>query len=330
MSYSHFSKAERNVVYFMREIKKCTLRTIAEALGRSVSSISRELRRNVDVRGEYHPDLACVLYWKRRERLVVRLKTGDFRLMRLVVERLEEGWSPEQISGRFRYVEFKTDPRYWVSHETIYRYLKADRAQGGKLYRLLRRSRLRKYERKGRGGMLGRMMDRVSIDERPPVVKLQTRFGDWEGDTIRGGKGQGHAATFVERKSLFLVAALMKDAKADTLRRAARTSFDGIPNGLIHTITVDNGKEFATFKDIETDFDTSIYFAHPYSAWERGINENTNGLLRQYIPKKTNLLTLSPTKLKEAIERLNTRPRKKLKYRTPQEVFSNARVALDT
>ncbi len=328
MSYSHFSKAERKVVYFMREIKECSLRAIAEALGRSVSTISRELRRNVDGRGDYHPDLACVLYWKRRERLVVRPKTEDRQLMRLVVGRLEEGWSPEQISGRFRYVEFKDDPKYWISHETIYRYVKADRRRGGKLYRLLRRGRLRKYERKGRGGMLGRMMNRTFIDKRPAEVKAQVRFGDWEGDTIRGGKGQGHAATFVERKSLFLVAALMKDAKADTLWRAARTAFEGIPNGLIHTITVDNGKEFAAFENIETDFDTSVYFAHPYSAWERGINENTNGLLRQYIPKKTNLLTLSPTKFKEAIDRLNNRPRKKLKYRSPQEVFTDVCVAL--
>ena len=330
MSYSHFSKAERKVVYFMREIRKCTLRAIAEALGRSVSSISRELRRNLDFRGEYHPDLACVLYWKRRERLVVRPKTEDRPLMQRVVERLREGWSPEQISGRFRYVEFQNNPGNWVSHETIYRYIKADRQRGGTLYRLLRRSRLRKYERKGKGGMLGRMMNRTFIDERPVEVDLQTRFGDWEGDTIRGSKAQGHAATFVERKSLFLVAALMKDAKADTLWRAARTAFDSIPNGLIHTITVDNGKEFAAYKNIERDFDTTVYFAHPYSAWERGINENTNGLLRQYIPKKTNLLTFSPTTFKELINKLNKRPRKKLNYRTPQEVFSNARVALDT
>ena len=121
MSYSHFSKAERKVVYFMREIKKCSLRAIAEALGRSVSSISRELRRNVDVRGEYHPDMACVLYWQRRERLVVRPKSEHRQLMRLVVGRLNEGWSHEQISGRFRHVEFKDDLEYWISHETIYR-----------------------------------------------------------------------------------------------------------------------------------------------------------------------------------------------------------------
>ncbi len=330
MSYGHLSKAERKVVYFMREIRQCSLRVIAEALGRSVSTISRELRRNLDGRGEYHPDMACVLYWQRRERLVVRPKTEHRQLMRLVVGRLTEGWSPEQIAGRFRYVKFKDDPEYWISHETIYRYVKADRQQGGKLYRLLRRSRLRKYERKGHGGMLGRMMHRTSIDERPPEVQMQTRYGDWEGDTIRGVKSQGHAATFVERKSLFLVAALMKDAKADTLHQAACTAFDGIPNALIHTITVDNGKEFASYPEIEKDLETSIYFAHPYSAWERGINENTNGLLRQYIPKKTNLLTLSPSKLKEAIDRLNTRPRKKLNYRTPQEVFSNICVALGT
>lgn len=330
MSYTHLSKAERTVVYFMRERKRCSLRVIAEALGRCVSTISRELRRNLDGRGEYYPDMACVLYWQRRERLAISPKTGDSRLMGLVVERLEMGWSPEQVAGRFRYIEFKDNPKYWISHETIYRYIKADRQRGGKLYRLLRRSGLRKYERKGRGGMLGRMMNRTSIDERPVEVDEQARFGDWEGDTIQGRNRKGHAATFVERKSLFLVAALMKDAKADTLRIAARTALGGIPTELIHTITVDNGKEFAAYKDIEKDLDTSIYFAHPYSAWERGINENTNGLLRQYIPKKINLLTLAPATFKEAIDKLNNRPRKKLKYRTPNEVFSELCVALGT
>lgn len=330
MSYCHLSKAERKVVYFMREVRQCTLRAIADALGRSVSTISRELRRNRDMRGEYHPGFACVLYWQRRERLVVCPKTQDTQLMPLVVVRLTEGWSPEQIAGRFRYVEFANNPQYWISHETIYRYIKADRAQGGKLYKLLRRSGLRKYEGKGQGGMLGRMMNRTSIDERPPEVQMQTRYGDWEGDTIRGGHGKGHAATFVERKCLLLLGAQMKDAKADTLRMAARAAFDGIPKELIRTITVDNGKEFAAFEDIEKDFDTSIYFAHPYSAWERGVNENTNGLLRQYIPKKTNLLTLSPSTFKEAIDRLNNRPRKKLNYRTPLEVFTDVCVALGT
>lgn len=328
MSYTHLSKAERKVVYFMRVVQNSPLRPIAEALGRGISTISRELRRNLDGNGEYFPDMACVLYWQRRERLVVRPKTGDKGLMDLVVERLKKDWSPEQIAGRFRHVEFEDNPKYWISHETIYRYIKADRRQGGKLYKLLRRSKLRKYEKKGRGGMLGRMMNRTSIDERPDEVDEQSRFGDWEGDTIQGRDRQGHAATFVERKSLFLTGALMKDAKADTLRAATCTAFNDIPEDIIHTITVDNGKEFAAYADIEKDLDTSIYFAHPYSAWERGINENTNGLLRQYIPKKTNLLTLSPAKFKEAIDTLNQRPRKKLNYRTPHEVFSESCVAL--
>ncbi len=330
MSYTHLSKAERKVVYFMRVFKNRPLRAIAQALGRGVSTISRELRRNLDCNGRYYPDMACVLYWQRRERLASRPKTGHKRLMNLVVKGLKKGWSPEQIAGRLRHVQFKDNPKYWISHESIYRYIKADRRQGGKLYRLLRRSRLRKYERKGRGGMLGRMMNRTLIDERPVAVDEQARFGDWEGDTIQGRNRQGHAATFVERKSLFLVGALMNDAKADTLRTAARTAFSGIPEEIVHTITVDNGKEFAAFADIERDLRTSLYFAHPYTAWERGINENTNGLLRQYIPKKTNLLTLSPTKFKEAVENLNHRPRKKLNYRTPHEVFSEACVALAT
>lgn len=330
MSYTHLSKEERKVVYFMRERKGYSFRVIAQALGRSASTISRELRRNLDGQGEYHPDMACVLYWQRRERLVVLTKIGHARLMRLVENRLAKGWSPEQISGRFRHVEFKYDSAFWISHETIYRYIKADRKQGGMLYKYLRRSRLRKYERKGKGGMLGRMMNRTLIDKRPSEVDEQSRFGDWEGDTIRGGDHKGHAATFVERKSLFLVAALMKDACSDTLRMATLKAFECIPKKLIHTITVDNGKEFASYADIEKDHDTSVYFAHPYSSWERGINENTNGLIRQYIPKKSNLLTFNPQKFKRIIKTLNHRPRKKLNYRTPAEVFVEVCVALET
>lgn len=330
MSYSHLNKEERKVVYFMRERQGLTLRTIARALGRSASTISRELQRNRDVRGEYHPDMACVLYWQRRERLVVMTKLGHARLMCLVDKHLAKGWSPEQIAGRFRHVKFKHTPALWISHETIYRYLKIDRKQGGKLYTHLRRSRLRKYERKGKGGMLGRMMHRTSIDKRPAAVTQQIRFGDWEGDTIRGGNGKGHAATFVERKSLFLVGALMQDACADTLRKATLNAFECIPKKLIQTITVDNGKEFSGYADIEKDHDTSVYFAHPYSSWERGINENTNGLIRQYIPKKSNLLTFCPQKFRQVINTLNNRPRKKLNYRTPAEVFSQVCVALGT
>lgn len=330
MSYTHLSKAERTVIASMRNWKGCALQTIADALGRHVSTISRELRRNVDCRGEYHADLAMVLYWQRRERLVVRPKSDNGVLLDLVSGYLKKGWSPEQISGRFRHVLYRRRRSCWISHETIYQCIRADKQRGGNLYRYLRRSRLRKYEGKGQGGMLGRMMHRTLIDERPEVVDIQARYGDWEGDTLRGSKGQGHVATFVERKSLYLVAAQMKDACADTLRAAARQAFHGIPKQLIHTITVDNGKEFAAFDEIEKDFEARIYFAHPYSSWERGINENTNGLLRHYIPKKTNMLRMRKQKLEEAIDALNHRPRKKLGYRTPYEVFTELCLALGT
>jgi IS30 family transposase len=249
--------------------------------------------------------------------------------MGFVLRQLKEGWAPEQIAGRLRHVEHPDEPALWISHESIYRYVWADKANGGKVYEYLRRGKKR-YRKRGRDTQgRGQIPDRVSIDERPAEVNERQRFGDWEGDTIVGKNMKGYIATFVERKSRYTVARVMKDKRAKTLNTAALRGLAKIPPALVRTLTFDNGKEFAGFKKLEQQLSAQVYFAHPYSSWERGTNENTNGLLRQYVPKETDITTVKPATLNAIIERLNNRPRKSLNYRTPNEVLLEAIVALD-
>lgn len=328
MPYTHLTSAERCVIDSMWS-RSHSFHSIARALGRSPSTISREVRRNIDGPGQYNPHLANVLYWRRRERLVKRPKTENPWLMGYVRRGLKKAWSPEQIAGRLRMVLFPKTPKRWLSHETIYRYVWMDKCNGGKLYRLLRRGR-RKYSRRGKVRHPNRFIKgRVSIDERPAAVQRQERIGDWEGDTIYGRRRRSCLATLVERKTLFLTACKMPDATAPSLNRAILKCLTELPKALVRTLTVDNGKEFSRFKEIEERTGVDVYFTHPYCAWERPINENHNGLLRQFLPKKTDLNKVSDESLQRIIEKLNNRPRKKLNYRTPQEVFQEAIGALE-
>jgi IS30 family transposase len=246
--------------------------------------------------------------------------------MRLVNAMLQEGWAPEQIAGRLRRVDHPRGRSKWISLQTIYRHIWADKATGGGLFRYLRRGGKRYLKRCGR--TRGQIVGRVSIDERPAIVDERRRMGDWEGDTIVGRQHKGLVATFVERKTGYLVARKMNDKRASSLNDAAKAALQSIPHPLIRTFTFDNGKEFAGFNELEKHFDADVYFAHPYSAWERGTNENTNGLLRQFLPKKTDFRLLTQAQLDIITQRLNNRPRKRLDYRTPCEVFKKAIVAL--
>lgn len=328
MPYHHLTRSERLVIDSMR-CAGYSLRRIAWALGRSPSSISRELRRNRGSDSRYNPYLANIYYWDRRKRCVPRSKTGNAKLMAYVRRKLSEAWSPEQIAGRLRYIEYPTKRSMWISHETIYRYVWADKARGGAMYKDLRRGK-KKYGKRGGGRHPNTWIrGRVSIEQRPSIVARQERYGDWEGDTVHGRHRNGCLATLVERKSLYLCAFPMPDATAQSLNAAVIKAFEEIPCEFIHTLTVDNGKEFARFKCLEEHLQADVYFTHPYSAWERPINENTNGLLRQFLPKKFELRFLSVQALRKIVRSLNNRPRKKLGYRTPHEVFQQLAVALD-
>lgn len=301
---------------------------MARRLGRSKSTISRELARNAGPLGRYRALNAQRRYAERRMACRPAQKLASPVLCSAVEEGLRKEWSPEQISDTLA-LEFPEDKAMHVSHETIYGHVYADKKRGGTLHRGLRHGRKKRRNRSHSKERRGIIKDRVLIHERPAIVETQERVGDWEGDTIIGKNHKGAVATFVDRKSLFLVAAVMPDKSAGELYTAAITAYHGVvPRRLRHTLTVDNGKEFASFKDIEHALDIDIYFAQPYCSWQRGINENTNGLLRQYLPKKTDFSTLTQEELQTYVDKLNNRPRKKLGYRTPAQVFKAGIVAL--
>jgi IS30 family transposase len=239
----------------------------------------------------------------------------------------EYDFSPEQIAGRIKQ-ELGYLPSWHVSHETIYKYL-YDQIQRGlttnKHFRHGHKARKRRRANKdGRGSIPGRRF----INERPQIADMKLRRGDWEGDTIEGAQKKGYVATFVDRKTKYLIAFRLFHKSAQAMEEGILKAFSLIPTSLVRTITVDNGKEFASHENIAKQLRTKIYFAHPYHSWERGLNEHTNGLLRQYLPKNMSLDQLSDKQLAKIVDRINNRPRKSLGYRTPREAFLNLPLAL--
>lgn len=222
-------------------------------------------------------------------------------------------------------LEYPDIPEMRVSIETVYRWVYRDASQGGQLFNCLCRCHKKRRGQHCYGTGRGLILGRISIDERPELVATRERFGDWEGDTVEGAKGSGNITTHVKRKSRYLVAAKLADKSAAVTARAVTAAFRRIPKVLRHTLTLDNGKEFARFKEIENNTGLTVYFADPYSAWQRGANENTNGLLRRYFPKGLDFRNVTEKSLAEAVKKLNHRPRKCLGYRTPHEVFMDAR-----
>lgn len=325
MPYHHLSEEDRYVISHLN-IAGYSYREIGRRIGRSHATVSREIKRNgptyLDI-APYWYDVAQPLAIKRRHQPRHHRRQGQKQLVAYVQSRLRLDWSPEVISSRLK-LDYPNDPQMRISHETIYRWIFREAQEGGDLYKHLRRrhKRRRKQRRYGAGRRF--LPGRVSIHERPPFVDQRQRFGDWEGDTLEGAKGTGGLATHVERKSRYLLAVKLTDKKAATMTQQTTKAFRKIPRLLRYTLTVDNGKEFADFKELETRINLKIFFADPYSAWQRGTNENTNGLLRQYFPKGINLNNVSEKDVAFVVKKLNNRPRKCLNYQTPHEVFSLA------
>ena len=327
MSYTHLNRTERDLIYRM-QFQGHSQSAIARTLGRHKSTISRELRRYRNVTGHWWSPEADLKAGLARRRHVSSPKTGSKRLINSVLRLLRQRWSPMQIANHLRTIEFLNEPSMWLSHERIYQYVWDDKARGGTLYKQFRRGGKR-YRKRGRNTKsLGPIKNRVFITARPKHIEQRDRVGDWEGDTMVGRLMKGYIATFVERKSRLLVARLMPNKRAATLNQAALRAFGNISKDFIHTLTLDNGSEFAHFKELEQRLKVDVYFAHPYHSWERGTNENTNGLIRQYFPKKTDFTTITPAALNAVVHKLNNRPRKTLGYRTPIDVFNEAVVAL--
>ncbi|MBI9043449.1 MAG: IS30 family transposase [Anaerolineaceae bacterium] len=281
---------------------------IAECLCVHKSTISREIRRNQGLRG-YRPKQAHELAMSRRNKARKRITASTWKM---VEERIQEEWSPEQISGRLKKEGIQ------ISHEHIYQHIYANKRIGGNLWNHLRCQKKRR-KRAGNNDRRGKIADRVSIEERPAVVDTRSRLGDWEVDLIIGKGHQGVMVTLTDRKSRFT---LLRKAISKQADLVADTVID-LLRGCNHleTMTADNGKEFASHKLISQNLNLDVYFAHPYSSWERGTNENTNGLIRQYLPKSRNLKSVTTMEEIQIMDRLNLRPRKCLDFLTPFEVF---------
>lgn len=323
MSYGHITSEERYVIYHLT-LCRLSNREIGRRLGRHHTTIAREVERNGPQHGGvYWHEWAHAQARKRRHQARHHRKMNNRKLYRYVRSRITRGWSPETISGRLR-LDHEADPDMRISAEGIYQWVFRDARDGGALYKSLRWKRKHRRKQRRYGAGRGLIPDRVPITERPAIVDTRSRFGDWEGDTVEGAKRSGHIVTHVERKSRFLIAAKLNDKRAQPLAEASVNAFRRIPTRLKKTLTFDNGKEFSAFHILEQKAGFEVYFANPYSAWERGTNENTNGLLREYFPKGSDFSLVTKEALAEAVKRLNNRPRKCLGYRTPAEVLKDA------
>jgi len=313
MCYRHLIPEERYQISALHEAG-WTQQAIAAKLGRHRCSISRELKRN-RVSDAYQPQLAIVLAAERSQKSASNARRVPAEAWRFACEKLAETWSPEQISGH-QWVEGL--PR--ISHESIYQRIYADKHGGGTLHLALR---VHKQRRKRRGvrERRGTIPNQVSIDQRPAIVAQRKRYGDWEADLVIGARHSQALVTINERKSRYALITRVTSKQAAGVSQAIIAQL-GPFAPLVHTLTTDNGKEFAHHERVAAELKLGYYFAHPHAAWERGANENLNGLLRQFFPKHRKLEEVTDEEINLAQNRLNHRPRKCLGYKTPHQVFS--------
>ena len=320
MSYRQLTQDQRYQIYACMKAD-WSQQSIAAEVGVHPSTISREMARNRGRRG-YRPKQAQEKAQRRKQHHVAtRISPSTWRMIESYVR---QDWSPEQISGWL-----SKEQRQQVSHERIYQYIYADKQAGGTLHQHLRCRKVRR-KRYGSYDRRGQIEGRRSISSRPSIVAEKRRIGDWEADTIIGQNHQQAIVSVVERKS-----------KLTLLKKVAHRTSEAVEQALAellkpfqercHTITSDNGKEFANHQAIAESLQAAFYFAHPYSSWERGLNENTNGLVRQYFPKKSSFSKITDRDVQQVMDRLNNRPRKRLGYKTPNQVFFKQKpIALTT
>ncbi len=289
---------------------------MAKAIGVHKSTICREFKRNTRWNG-YFPGQAQWFRDNRRRTTRTYYKFDD-NIKEFVKDKLLKKWSPEQISGYA-----KKHALFSISHERIYKFLIKDKENGGKLYLHLRHQNRKYKKRYGHPRNRGPIKDRIFIDDRPKIVDAKERVGDWEIDTIIGKNRRNAIVTIVERVTKKCVFKKVESKKASIVRKAI---IDGLKpiSKLVLTITGDNGVEFAEHLKIKQELNADFYFAHPYSSWERGLNENTNKLLRQYFPKGSDFSGIEESQLDLITDELNCRPRKDLGYLTPNEAFQIA------
>jgi len=311
MNYTHLTQAERYQISILNKAGH-DQSEIAIVMNRSKSTISRELRRNRGQRG-YRPKQAHE-FSQARMRACENGPRIPEETWRIVDAHLGELWSPEQICGRLAERGLPS-----VSHETIYSHIYADKRNGGTLHRALRCQKARRKRYGGRERR-GTIPNQVSIEQRPAIVDTLKRFGDWEADLVIGAGQQQALVTLNERKSRYSLIAHVPFKTAQAVSDAMISLLTPF-SACVHTLTTDNGKEFAHHERIASELGAGFYFAHPYASWERGANENMNGLIRQFFPKKMCFKTITQKDIASAMHRLNHRPRKCLGFKTPHEVF---------
>ena len=327
MPYNHLTDHERFVIYHLIYIG-LPKAEIARRLKRDKSTISREIKRNTDATGQYLYDTAERLTRRRRMAAASRPRTDDPALMTYVEAKIKKKWSPDEIAVRLQTDPPKKLQGKTISHSTIYRWIWSNRKRAERLKVHLRVGYKKRRKVYGKPSKRGQIPNRVSIEERPEIVEERSRIGDWEGDTVVGKGRSGYVMTNVDRASRYLVARKVKRATAQAVADAIYQAMRRMPADKRKTETFDNGREFSKHETIARLLKMDVYFAHPYSSWERGTNENTNGLLRQYLPKSRDFSTLTDTELASYVWQLNNRPRKCLNYKTPAEVFHQRTVAL--
>ena len=295
--------------------EKISKREIAFRLNRSPGTISDEIKRNSF--GKYYVSIHAQA--KAQKRVVearVRHPLKNKSVFSYVIKKLRKGWSPEQISGRLKLK--KPDNPYWnISYECIYQFIYAEENKHKSLYEYLPRKQKKRRKKYGRTTHRSRIPDRISIHDRPSEIENRLVFGHWEGDSIEGKAHRGGIHTEVERKTRFMMGSIIQTLTAEETACVASQMYRDLPKQAKKSTTLDNGKEFVKHKQ----FGLPTYFADPYSSWQRGTNENTNGLIRRYLPKGTKLVEIDQSELDAIIKEINSKPRKCLGFRTPQEAF---------
>ena len=332
MQYRHLSILEREKIQELLW-QKVSIREIARVLGRSPSSINREINRNIPLQCKYTPRVANERALKKRKCRGRKLRLKSFFIRRYVIDHLKLGYSPEQISGRL-HLEY---PKYQISHEAIYQYIyNQARREGheGRMkfgYHDLRVYLKRRHKQRQKKGM--RKYQRIfkhkgiSIEERPKAVEKRKTIGHWEGDSVVSRKSKFGLNTLVERKTGLVLISKIQNGTSVITANTVINRLKKLPLKTVKTLTTDNGTENFEYEKIQEELEISCYFAHPYCSGERGTNENTNGLIRWYFPKGTDFATISNDDIQAVEIALNNRPRKRLGWKTPLEVF-NESVAL--
>lgn len=332
MGHEQLNREKREIIERLLN-HGCSMRKIASLLGYSASAISQEIVRNSEYHGgrlTYHSDAAQRKTDYRRKRYKMQTCIPK-KVVSYVSDKLKEFWSPEQIHGRLR-VDYPSDPGMRISFKTIYRWIERSKRSVSPLGRkvrytkFLRFKRQRKYMRQPVCETRGHR-NRPCITTRPKEAAEKKEFGHWEGDMVLGYRGKNNVVTMVEMSTGFLIATYCKNKQKETVAKAIIKSFENVDEGNIKTITLDRGSEFSSYEKVQKSLDCRIYFCHPQTPNERALNEQTNGLLRQFYPKRKGTDFIDPEKLTWAVNLINQRPRKKHNYRTTWEVIEERGLA---